>query len=240
MASLFNPSRLVALGVPKVKLWPKWQIHDPQNQDAIDHQAWDTWLQTYLDAHDPSGIYRVRYGAVTPAHRQDLAQYLEPLQKLPISQYNRQEQRAYWINLYNALTVKLVIDHYPLKSIKDVSSGFLKFGPWDDKLAQVEGENLTLNDIEHRILRPIWSDNRIHYALNCASLGCPNLQTIAYTATNTETLLESAARSFINHPRGVAFEEERLRVSSIYVWYKEDFGGSHAKLLLHLQHLLQL
>jgi hypothetical protein len=91
------------------------------------------------------------------------------------------------------------------------------------------------DDIEHRIVRPIWQDNRLHYAVNCASLGCPNLLPIAYTQANLETLLEQGARDYINHPRGVTAEPEKLFVSSIYVWFSSAFGSNQEGLLQHLR-----
>jgi hypothetical protein len=94
---------------------------------------------------------------------------------------------------------------------------------------------LSLDDIEHRILRPIWRDPRLHYAVNCAALGCPNLQTAAFTAANTEALLDKAARDFVNHPRGAAIVGGKLIVSSIYVWYEADFGGADRGVIAHLK-----
>jgi hypothetical protein len=154
---------------------------------------------------------------------------------LPISSHNRAEQEAYWINLYNAATVDLILSRYPVASIRDIniSPGLFSRGPWGAKLLAIEGEKVSLDDIEHRILRPIWKDNRIHYAVNCASLGCPNLQPPAYTAANMESLLERGAKEYVNHPRGVAIKDGKLRVSSIYVWFKEDFGGSPEGLMEH-------
>ena len=114
----------------------------------------------------------------------------------------------YWINLYNAFTVHLILEHYPQDSIVDIRYGFFDFGPWDEKLLQIEDEEVSLNDIEHRILRPIWKDPRLHYALNCASLGCPNLQPESFYPGNVESLLNSRARDYINHPRGLRFENE--------------------------------
>jgi hypothetical protein len=106
-------------------------------------------------------------------------------------------------------------------------------GPWGAKLLTIEEEKLSLDDVEHRILRPIWKDNRVHYALNCASLGCPNLQATAYTGDNTESMLEKGARDYINHPRGVTIQNGKLTVSSIYVWFHEDFDGSTEGLMQH-------
>ncbi len=139
--------------------------------------------------------------------------------------------------LYNALTVKVVLDHYPVDGIRDIdfSPGLFADGPWDKKLVEIEGEDVSLNDIEHRILRPIWRDPRIHYAVNCASIGCPNLQPTAFTAANTDALLAAAAQAYVNHPRGARVEGGKLIVSSIYVWFQEDFGGNDAGVISHLR-----
>jgi hypothetical protein len=220
---------------PKAELWPKWQKHDPAGALKIDHTLWDNFLKRYLVASHPSGINRLRYGTVSQEDRKALKLYLQNLQALPISSYNRAEQKAYWINLYNAATVELILTRYPLTSIREIniSPGLFAKGPWGAKLLAVEGEKLSLDDIEHRILRPIWKDNRVHYAVNCASLGCPNLQSSAYTAGNTESLLERGAKEYVNHPRGVAVNNGKLRVSSIYVWFNEDFGGNAEGLMEH-------
>ena len=151
-----------------------------------------------------------------------------PSRPTPVSSLNRGEQLAYWINFYNALTVQVILDHYPTDSILDIkiSPGFFSIGPWDKKLVTVEGEELSLNDMEHRILRPIWRDPRIHYGVNCASIGCPNLLTTAYTADNVDGLLTENAVAYVNHPRGASLQNGALTVSSIYDWFEEDFGGN--------------
>lgn len=172
---------------------------------------------------------------MTAPDKQSLDRYVATLAAVPVAKLNRAEQKAYWINIYNALTVKIILDNYPVKSIRDIRSGLFSPGPWELKLARVEGVELSLNDIEHRILRPIWEDNRVHYAVNCASLGCPNLQPEPFTAANTEELLNRGARQFVNHPRGVRLEQGRLVLSSIFDWFGSDFGGSEAALLAHLQ-----
>lgn len=105
------------------------------------------------------------------ASKQQLKRYIQQMASLDPRDYKKQEQFAYWVNLYNALTVQLVLDNYPTSSIKKLGKGFFSFGPWDDDIIRVAGKKLTLNDIEHRILRPIWRDKRIHYVVNCASLG---------------------------------------------------------------------
>jgi hypothetical protein len=206
----------------------------------VDHKDWDVILNRYVDARHPSGINRFHYGNVMEKNKFDLKNYLKKMAEIQVTRLNRTEQKAYWINLYNALTVHIILQYYPVKSIKDIdiSPGIFNDGPWDAKLLNIEGQDISLNDIEHRILRPIWHDNRVHYAVNCASLGCPNLQPQAYTADNLEEFLEKGARQFINHPRGVKFVRDKLQVSSIYFWFQEDFGDSKEGVIKHLEKYL--
>ncbi len=219
---------------PSAKLWERWNAFNPDSTATIDHQAWNSWLGRFVSAA-PNGVNLVAYGSVTAADRALLRTYIDELTALQIGAYNRDQQRAYWINLYNALTVDVVLEHYPLDSIRDISPGLFSSGPWRLKLAKIENEALTLDDIEHRILRPIWQDPRIHYAVNCASLGCPNLQPAAFTAENTESLLHTAASEFINSPRGARVIDDKLQVSSIYDWFEKDFGGNQTGVIRHLQ-----
>ena len=222
-------------GPPKSNLWPRWEKHNPADTRTIDHGAWDAFLGKYLDTKHPSGINRMNYKAVTAEDRKTLDDYVKRLQSVAISGYNRNEQQAYWVNLYNGYTVKLILDNYPVASIRKIKPRFLSLGPWDEKVMTVEGEGLTLNDIEHRILRPIWKDARVHYAVNCASLGCPNLAGAAYTAENTDRMLDELAAQYANHPRGASLQNGRLKVSSIYEWFQDDFGGSWKGVIEHLK-----
>ena len=226
-----------ALFAPRAELWERWTAHDPLAPAEIDHTAWTDFLATYVSEGN-DGVTRVAYAQVTDADKKALGTYLSQLAATPISRLNRDEQLAYWINLYNALTTKTILDHYPVKSIRDIdiSPGWFSDGPWDKKLIEVENALLSLNDIEHRILRPIWRDARIHYAVNCASLGCPNLAPTAYNAETMDGSLTEAARAYINHPRGVSIEGGRLYVSKIYEWFVEDFGGNEKGVLDHLRH----
>ena len=227
---------LQALFAPKRDPWPRWETHDPASRAIVDHDTWDRLLQRYVQI-DEEGINRVDYAALNQTGRGDLDDYIASLTAQPVSKLNREEQLAYWINLYNALTVQTVAQAYPVDSIRDIklSPGLFSSGPWDKKLITVEGVELSLNDIEHRILRPLWDDPRIHYGLNCAALGCPNLARIAYTGMNTDRQLDAGARRFVNSPRGAWFKNGRLGVSSIYAWFKEDFGGDDVSILAHLK-----
>ena len=209
---------------------------DDTNVAIIDHAPWQALLDAYLRARHPSGVNRFDYQALK-THGGDttrLRNYLTGLQAVDPRSLSRAEQKAYWINFYNALTVQLVAAAYPIESIRDIGDQWLSPGPWRDVHAEVAGQALTLDNMEHDILRAIWRDARIHYAVNCASYSCPNLAPSAFTAANTEALLEAGARAYINHPRGVALDGDDIVVSSIYDWFQEDFGGSEAGVLNHL------
>ena len=219
--------------VPASDPWPRWQIHDERSTASIDHAAWDRFLARYV-VSDATGLNRVAYDRVSAADQDALIRYVQDLEGVAISRYRRSEQFAYWVNLYNAVTVRTILENYPVASIRDINDGFLSPGPWDRKLVRVEGEAVSLNDIESRILRPLWDDPRIHYVINCASVGCPNLETTAYRAGDLEARLDNAARAYINNPRGVRIEDGELIVSSIFAWFRDDFGGSETTVLMHL------
>ena len=235
IAILIFARPVLAEAAPQAELWAKWQAHNDASAATIDYGTWNRFLQTYVRVGS-GGIARIPYARVSSSDRAALAADLARLANVPISTYSRREQFAFWVNLYNELTAKLVLDHYPVSSIKeiDVSPGLFSSGPWGKKLILIEGEALSLDDIEHRILRPIWRDPRIHYAVNCAALGCPNLQSSAFTAANTAVLLEKAAHDYVNHPRGAMIRNGKLTVSSIYVWYEGDFGGTQRGVIDHL------
>ena len=216
---------LDGLFAPKPQLWARWSAHDARSGKRVDHGAWDRFLSAYVST-GRDGVALVAYGRVSGKEKKALDDYVAELADLPISGYSRSEQLAYWVNLYNALTVKTVLDHYPVKSIRDIdlSSGPFSGGPWKRKLVQIEGQGVSLDDIEHRILRPIWKDPRIHYVLNCASIGCPNLQALAFSVQDSQRLLDKAARAYVNSRRGVQVVGARLILSSIYAWFEPDFA----------------
>jgi hypothetical protein len=212
-----------------------WATSNESNTQRINHMPWQAFLDKYIQPSE-SNINLIAYKKVSQDDHQTLKSYLSELSKVTPSEYSRSVQMAYWINLYNAATVDLILDNYPVKSITKLGDSFFSFGPWDDPIITIDGKTLTLNTIEHKILRPIWQDPRIHYAVNCASYSCPNLATLAYTADNLENLLNQGASDYINHPRGVRFEEDELILSKIYSWYQEDFGDNENDVISHLQH----
>ena len=230
-----------ALAAPESELIEFWDASDESNTEIIDHSAWQNILDGYLDAEHPSGISRFDYAALkaNTADFDELKAYLVGLSQMDPRTYSNAEQMAYWINLYNALTVFVVVGDYPVDTIRDIKSGILDWGPWNKELLTIAGEALTLNNIEHGILRPRYMDPRIHYAVNCASIGCPNLASQAYTSANMEELLEQGASDYINHARGVTEDDGELLISSIYEWFKADFGDSDEGVIAHLQQYAQ-
>lgn len=233
---LMGVSSLETLFAPKKDPWPRWEKHDPASDYRVDHSGWGDLLKEHLKLGD-DGVSRIDYAGLKLKDRDRLDAYLDLLSQTRVSSLDRGEQLAYWINLYNALTVRTVAEAYPVKSIRDIdiSPGLFADGPWGKTLVEVEAQPLSLNDIEHRILRPLWEDSRVHYALNCASVGCPNLAENAYRAAAMDDMLDAGARNYVNSSRGFWREGNRVGVSSIYVWFKTDFGGDDAGIIEHLR-----
>jgi hypothetical protein len=206
------------------------------------HASWDALLAKRLVVSS-DGVNRVDYGGwkADAADRAALSGYVDALAATKVSALPREARFAHWANLYNALTVQVILDAYPVASIRDIRSkgaglsvGAL-IGPWKTKLVTVEGRRLSLDDIEHAILRPEFKDPRVHYAVNCASIGCPNLKPTAWRAETLDADLDAAARAFVGHPRGVRLDAQgRLRLSSIYKWFAADFGADERQLIAHL------
>ena len=236
IAALSGFTALEALFAPKAELWPRWQARDESSEITPDHGPWSRFLKAYVVA-GADGVNRVAYDRVLPADRRALDDYLAGLALSDVDALAGASQIAYWINLYNALTVRLILDHPKVASIRDIKllGGFFSSGPWNHPLVEVKGERMSLNDIEHRILRPIWRDPRVHYAVNCAAIGCPNLGREAYTGGNIERRLDAAARAYVNHRRGLARRPDGgLTASKIYAWFGDDFGGE-AGVIEHLR-----
>lgn len=210
---------------------------------AADDAAYDALLARYVSA-SADGINRVDYARWNDSagDRAALNAYVAELAAQRPSAFARERAFAYWINLYNAVTLQVVLERYPVASIRDIRSEGTGLdpraliGPWRTKRVAVEGRRLSLDDVENTILRPTFRDPRVHYAINCASIGCPNLMPRAWRAETLEADLDAAARAYVNHPRGVSVNANgSLRVSSIYRWFRADFGGSDATVIAHLR-----
>jgi len=154
----------------------------------------------------------------------ELDQYLEILAQVDPQTLSRDERFTFYVNAYNAWTIKLILSRYPnLQSIKELGS-FLR-SPWKKELARIDGKILTLDNIEHDILRPQFKDPRVHFAVNCASKGCPPLLGEPYTGARLNQQLDGAAKAFINDPQRNRLDNKGLYVSKIFKWFAADFSN---------------
>lgn len=202
---------------------------------VFDHSAFDALLAKFARG-SRDGVVRVDYASWkrSAADQASLGRYIGALAAADPLSLGRDEQFAFWANLYNALTLEVVLGAYPVASIRQIKPTFLALGPWNKEVVRVRGVDLSLDAIEQDILRKGWRDPRVHYAVNCASISCPNLPLRAWRGLGLSPALDAAARAYVNHRRAVRFEGEALVVSSIYRWYAADFGGSDAAVIGHL------
>lgn len=187
------------------------KVHLDNKVETIDHSSWDNLLTKYVD--DQGNVDYKNFENDT----EQLENYIEFLANNPISTTaQKEEQLAYYINLYNAGTVQLILENYPLESIKNI------FRPWGKDRLMIGGEKISLGEIEHDILRKM-DEPRIHFAINCASFSCPKLLNEAFTASKLEEQLEKASSEFINDPSRNKILKNQISLSRIFKWYSGDF-----------------
>jgi Protein of unknown function, DUF547 len=188
--------------------------------DTIDHRMYANLLKKYVLGA------KVDYQGFKNQEK-ELDQYLEVLSSVDADTLDRDEQFAYYINVYNAWTIKLILTKYPdIKSIRDLGS-ILK-SPWKKKFVRIKEKTVTLDHIEHDILRPTFKDPRVHFAVNCASKSCPPLLSEPYTSRDLDRQLLEVTTAFINDPSQYRLEGNTLRVNSIFKWFAEDFNKDPA------------
>ncbi len=179
------------------------------------HAALDRLLKKYVSEKG-----NVNYKGMK-AEEGVLDAYLLTLKNNPVqAHWSREEKLAYWINAYNAFTLKLILKNYPLKQITDLHNG----KPWDLKWIELGSKTYSLNDIENGIIRPEFNEPRIHFAVNCAAKSCPPLLNMAWTAENLESNLEKQTIAFINNSDFNTINDNQLVLSKIFEWYADDFG----------------
>ncbi len=196
------------------------------NSSPISHELWNDILINHVKDKG-----RVDYQGIIN-DKAKLEAYISLLESShPNKKWSDDEQLAYWINAYNAFTVKLIVDNYPVKSIKDVKSGISFINSvWDIKFINIEGKKYDLANIEHGILRKSFDEPRIHFAINCASISCPPLLPEAFAAETVNDQLEKATKQFINDEGHNTFKDGRAELSKIFQWYKGDFTKKGRKL----------
>lgn len=178
---------------------------------SIDHQKWNRLLQKHVTANGNVDYLGLKKDLI------QLQTYLDELSaNVPQKSWSKNAVLAYWINAYNAFTVKLILDHYPVKSIKDIKR------PWDQEFIVLGNRTYSLGDIEHEILREM-NEPRIHFAINCASFSCPELANKAYTEQNLEQQLDTAAKTFVNDKTKNMIKADYIEISKIFKWFSGDF-----------------
>lgn len=189
----------------------------------VSHEVWNGLLKKYVDAN---GL--VNYAALKANDAKTLDRYLDLLSaNAPAADWDRDEKLAYWLNAYNAFTVKQILGKYPTNSIiasqlQLVAPG----GPFSKKYFKIGGKEMSLNNIEHDIVRKEFNEPRIHFALVCAAVSCPKLRTEAYAPARLDAQLTDQARDFVNDPRKNVVARDRVSLSKIFDWYASDFGKS--------------
>ncbi len=178
------------------------------------HVAFDTLLKKHVSATG-----KVNYKNLKQ-EKSALETYIKTLSdNVPADSWSKNEKFAFWINAYNALTLKTIVDNYPLSSITKLDGG----KTWDVKRYKLGDKTYSLNDIENNILRPM-GDARIHFAINCAAKSCPPLLNKAFTAKELNALLESRTKKFVNDPKAnLLMKGDEIKISKIFDWYGKDF-----------------
>lgn len=179
-------------------------------------EKFDQVLKTYVDSKG-----NVNYQGLKKDQKalNDYLIYLENTS--PLKNWSEYKEKAFWINAYNAYTLKIILDNHPLKSITDISNKGKT--AWKTCFAKVGGKTYTLDDIEHEILRKKFKDPKIHVGVNCASISCPKLANFAFTEENIETELETLMKDFINDSTRNKLDSKKIQISEIFNWFKDDF-----------------
>lgn len=190
-------------------------ILSPVSADSVDNSLFTDLLKKHVTGP------RVDYAGFKTDEAQ-LDQYLDILSRTDHASLSSAEQFAFFVNVYNAFTIKLVLTEYPgIDSIKDIGSFFST--PWKIRFIPLKDQKVTLDEVEHEILRPTFKDPRIHFAVNCASIGCPPLRPEAFEGDRLEEQLNEQTTAFINGPGNVKIDGNTIYVSKIFRWFKEDF-----------------
>ncbi|GJM30006.1 MAG: hypothetical protein DHS20C17_26410 [Cyclobacteriaceae bacterium] len=192
--------------------YPTSELVKPEKliTDIHTHQIWDELLKEHVSDNG-----KVDYAGLNKSR---LEAYLKELEQNPVEDsWSRSQKLSYWINAYNAFTVKLILDNYPVKSIRDIDR------PWGKKFIKLGDENYSLNQIEHDIVRPIFNEPRIHFALVCAAISCPKLLNQAYLPKTLNEQLDQQSRYFINESGKNQLNSDHIKISKLFKWYEKDF-----------------
>lgn len=218
-----------ALSIIKNLLGKKvnYSLDDSCGEKTISHEIWDKLLKSHVDIEG-----QVNYKGFI-ADFEKLEEYTQLLtNNPPAKNWDEKEQLAYWINAYNAFTVKLVSENYPINGIREIAGKIpLINSVWDIKFFKIGKLDFDLNTIEHEILRKLYDEPRIHFALNCASISCPSLRNEAYITERLEVQLNDQAISFLNNRNQNQLSENNITLSKLFDWYLGDFTKNQSLLM---------
>ena len=216
--------------------WHFWEEYDSVSDRFVDHRVWGYLLSKHIRL-GADGVNRVAYGDFTPEDRRHLDVYIKSLADFSYETLNRKEQYAYWLNLYNALVIKLILSRYLILSINDIKfeSNLFRSSPFNKTLVRIKGIPLSLANIRNDILSNLFVDPRLHYGLCDAAIGSPKLQSKPFTGDRVDRMLDGAALDFVNHPRGVLIKEDIIQLSGLYRRYSADFGKNRVALIRHVK-----
>lgn len=193
----------------------------------IDHEAWDALLQKYVDSR---GMVNYRKWKATPEAIKQLDAYIDSLSTAKAAGASKPESLAFWINAYNAITIKGILREYPTSSIRNHTAKLFGYNIWKNLKIRVDGKLWSLDDIEHKVLRKL-EEPRIHFAIVCASIGCPKLHNRAYEPEKIDKQLTANAKAFFADPEKFKWSQAKFQLSPILSWFGEDFGSTQAKQL---------
>ena len=179
------------------------------------HERWNIELNKYVNEKGQVDYFNWN------KNTEGIDAYISVLEKnYPKKHWTKNEIKSYWINTYNALTIKLILNNYPINSIKDINN------PWGEKIIDYNSSNYSLEEIEHDILRKM-GDPRIHFAINCASISCPKLSKLAYFPHKIEKQLDDATKVFLKDFDKNEINKNEIKISKIFLWFKKDFGNTN-------------
>jgi len=194
---------------------PLNELPPRSSREAAKYSTWEMLLKTSVDKKGNVDYKKIR------RNEKVFNLVLKSLSSTRIDKtWTENEKIAFWINVYNAFTIKLIIDNYPVSSIKDIKK------PWDKEFFSINGEKMSLGHVEHQILRKQFVEPRIHFAINCASSSCPRIVQIPYTSKNLDRLLDRQAKEYINNPVLNNVNHNNYELSKLFQWFAKDFRKS--------------
>lgn len=191
------------------------------------HEKWDQILKQYTTKKGNQVYFKYNELKKNEGVLNSYLNELESLKKEKFNTFNQDQKLAFWINAYNAYTIQIILKHYPLNSIKDISSGLFSSGPWKKDFINLFGKKISLDNIEHDTIRKEFDEPRIHFSVNCASIGCPSLLQEAFIGAKLENQLDRAANNFLQNKSKNYVKGNTLYLSKIFKWYGGDFDQKY-------------